>query len=327
LVPISTFHGSREKHRTEGIKPYWNIGGGIWSEEDGRKMAGGVLAALYYGCSGSTYSLHWKRFVIGVNIEAVSVPVATSAPGGSTNAYVVSGQETFLVDPAAETKPLTRALRDRDVDHILVTHTHSDHVGGVSHYARQSDACVWAHESFVDRFIDTTGVEPDATFREGSCIGECTVLHTPGHAPDHVVFGFGDVGMVGDVAFNDGSVFVGGSDGDMRAYLTSLRRLLTRDFTRMNPGHGSVIFEPKRTITQLIHHRLMRETKVCEAVYSGAETIEKIVKKAYEKDVSKLQTLAELTVKAHLEKLQVEEKVTWDGVTAHPVKHDMTMDD
>lgn len=254
-----------------------------------------------------------------MNVKAVSVPVSTSAPGGATNSYVVSGQELFLVDPADETEALTSAIGENGIDHIVVTHTHSDHVGGLSYYSDQTGVCVWAHESFVDRFIEVTGVEPDATFRAGSCIGEATVLHVPGHAPDHVVYAFGDVGIVGDMAFEEGSVFVGGTDGNMRAYLTSLRRLLMQEFTRLYPGHGPMIGDPNKTIARLIQHRLMREKNVLEAVRSGAETIEEIVTFAYDKDVSAVQTLAALSVKAHLEKLRVEKKVAWDGVVARPI--------
>lgn len=254
-----------------------------------------------------------------MNVKAVSVPVSTSAPGGATNSYLVSGQELFLIDPADESKALSQAIGENEIDHIVVTHTHSDHVGGVSHYGNQSGACVWAHESFVDRFVEVTGVEPDATFREGSCIGEASVLQTPGHAPDHVVYAFGDVGIVGDMAFEEGSVFVGGTDGDMRAYLTSLRRLLVQEFTRLYPGHGPTIGNPSRTISRLIQHRLMREKNVLGAVHSGAETLEEIVTTAYDKDVSDVQTLAALSVRAHLEKLEVEKKVTWDENMARSI--------
>ncbi len=253
-----------------------------------------------------------------MKIEAVSVPVSTSAPGGATNAYIVSGEESFLVDPADETELLSSSVKQYGIDHIVVTHTHSDHVGGVSDYGERTGARVWAHESYVNRFIEATGMEPDATFRDGSCIGEVTVLDAPGHAPDHVAYVFGDSGITGDLVFGEGSVFVGGADGNMRAYLTSLRRMLQQHFERLYPGHGPVIADPNEAITQLIHHRMMREKNVFEAVQSGAECIEDIVSKAYEKDVSEVQKLAELSVRAHLEKLRVEQKVTWDGGVARP---------
>lgn len=255
-----------------------------------------------------------------MNVEEVSVSVPTSAPGGATNAYVVTGEESYLVDPAEESEALTRLVGENAIDHLVVTHTHSDHIGGVSYYRDRTDACVWAHESFVSRFREATGVVPDATFREGTPIGEAIVLHMPGHAPDHVVFAFGDIGIAGDMAFEEGSVFVGGTDGDMRAYLTSLRRLLHQDFTDLYPGHGPVITAPEETITRLIHHRMMREQNVLEAVRSGAESLTAIVSEAYEKDVSDVQTLAELSVGAHLEKLRVEKKVTWDGEVARAMQ-------
>lgn len=254
-----------------------------------------------------------------MNVEAVSIPVSTSAPGGATNAYVVSGKESYLVDPAAESEALTRLVGKYTIDHVVVTHTHADHIGGLSFYRDRTDACVWAHEAYVGRFRESTGVTPDATFREGTSLGDATVMHTPGHSPDHVVYAFGDIGIAGDMAFEEGSVFVGGSDGDMRAYLTSLRRLLHQDFMDLYPGHGPVITGAEEAIERLIRHRIMREQSVLDAVRSGAETLTAIVSKAYEKDVSNVQTLAELSVRAHLEKLDVEKKVSWDGEVARAV--------
>ena len=251
--------------------------------------------------------------------ERVPVPVDTAAPGGTTNAYVLGSERAVLVDPAAETAALDAALDGRRVDTILVTHVHPDHVGGVAAYTDRG-ATVLSKAGYEGRFERATGVAPDDTFRDGTTIetdaGSLTVASTPGHAPDHVALGFDDGVLVGDLAIASGSVVVAAGEGDIRGYLTALRRLYARDPERLYPGHGPAIDEPRAVLERLIAHRLDREATVLQAVTEGAETVAEITDVAYEKDVSGMRGLAEATVEAHLEKLAVEGRVAWDGARA-----------
>lgn len=251
--------------------------------------------------------------------DRVPVRVATRWPGGRTNAYVVGEQEALLVDPPAVDPALTAAVDERDVAHVAVTHTHRDHTGAVDHYARRCNATVWARAGRVERFVSATGCEPDATFREGTSVGPTSVIETPGHAPDHVAYRVDDTALVGDLAVAEGSLFVGGDDGDLRAYLTSLRRLRHTDLTRLYPGHGPVVVDPPGTLDRLIHHRIDREQRILAAVADGARTIDGVTEAAYQKDLTGVADLARLTVEAHLEKLAVEGRVEWAGERVTPV--------
>ncbi|WP_435076908.1 MBL fold metallo-hydrolase [Halococcus sp. AFM35] len=251
-----------------------------------------------------------------MNPTQIPVSVRTAAPGGETNTYLIGHEHALLVDPAAETPPLDGALDD--VEHLLVTHTHPDHVGGVAAYADR--ATVWARAGYEERFERATGVSPDRLFGPGTRIetddGTVEVLATPGHAPDHVALTADGGMLVGDLAVAEGSVVVGSDDGDMRGYLTALRRLHARNPTRLYPGHGPVIDEPRGVVERLISHRLRRERAVLRAVREGARTVAAITDRAYGKDLSGVRKLAERTVEAHLEKLAVEGRVEWDGERA-----------
>lgn len=253
------------------------------------------------------------------SVERVAVPVATRWPDGRTNAYVVGETDALLVDPPAVTAELTDVVDARDVAHIAVTHAHRDHAGAVDHYAERCDATVWARAGREHRFGRVARTAPNRTFREGTAVGPATVLETPGHAPDHVAFRVGDVALVGDLAVAEGSVFVGGEDGDMRAYLVSLRRLYHADLGRLYPGHGGVVEAPRATLERLLAHRRDRERQVLGAVESGARALEAVTDAAYAKDLTGVVDLARLTVAAHLEKLAAEGRVRWDGERAAPV--------
>jgi len=253
-----------------------------------------------------------------VNVERVPVSIETLSPRGATNAYLLDGEEPVLVDPAARSDALDRAVADRDVAHVLVTHAHPDHVGGVAHYAESCGATVWARAGREARFERATGVAPDRTFRRGTAVGPATVLETPGHAPDHVALAAGGAVLAGDLVVAEGSVLVDVDEGDLRAYLTSLRRLYARDPGRLYPGHGPVVDDPRAAVERLVRHRLDREAKVLAAVRDGARTLEAVTDAAYEKDLSGVRDAARRTVAAHLEKLAVERTVTWDGRRAAP---------
>jgi glyoxylase-like metal-dependent hydrolase (beta-lactamase superfamily II) len=267
-------------------------------------------------------------------VHRVAVPVSSTVPTGATNAYLVGSEWALLVDPPARHADLDALLDRVEVAHLAVTHTHPDHVGGVAAYAARTDATVWARRGRTEEFEAATGVAPDRTLCEGTVLdtdaGPVEVVDTPGHARDHVAFVLAGAGeseaatgpdvtgrrrtvLCGDLAVAEGSVVVGAPEGDMRAYLTSLRRLRAREPARLYPGHGPPIDDPRATLDRLIHHRLARERRVAAAVDAGARTLDEVVDAAYDKDLTGVRDLAASTVAAHLEKLAVEGRVVWNG--------------
>jgi len=200
---------------------------------------------------------------------------------------VLGGTDALLVDPAARTDALDAA----------VTHHHPDHVGAVAEYARRG-ATVWARNGRTDAFATAAGVDPDRRFRDGTAIGTgdgaVQVVDTPRHAPEHVAFLVDDAAVVGDLAVAEGSVAVPAPEGDMRACLSSLRRLLS--------------------------HRLDRERRVEAAVRAGADTVDAVLGAAYDEDLSRVRDLVRGTVLAHLEKPAVESRVRLDGERVRPAR-------
>jgi glyoxylase-like metal-dependent hydrolase (beta-lactamase superfamily II) len=252
-----------------------------------------------------------------MDVTRVPVETATRGPGGATNAYLLGRDDALLVDPAARTDALDDAVDGSSVAHVAVTHHHPDHVGAVADYADACDAALWARTGRADAFERATGVAPDRTFLPGDRIetgeGAVELVETPGHAQEHVAFAWPEGAVVGDLAVAAGSVVVGAPEGDMRAYLTSLRRLRARGFETLYPGHGPVIEDPQATLARLIDHRLDRERTVRRAVAAGARTVEAVLDGAYDKDLSGVRDLARATVRAHLEKLAVEGDLAFDG--------------
>lgn len=248
-------------------------------------------------------------------ITRIPIEVETYFPGSGTNAYVVGASDGLLVDPAGRSDELNRAVEDR-ARHLALTHHHPDHVGAVAHYADSWGLTVWALAGRVDEFIEETGVTPDRTFRPGTTLpiaGELEVMDIPGHAAEHVAFIHPDGMISGDLALAEGSVVIGTRDGDMRAYLASLRRVMARDPEQLYPGHGPVVESPRDVCLRLLSHRRYRENRVLEAIEDGHRTAEAIVTATYEKDISDVYFLAKETVRAHIEKLAIQGIVEYDG--------------
>lgn len=246
----------------------------------------------------------------------VALPMG-GVPDGSVNAYLLGREPTVLVDPGVQTQDLDEAVAERAVDAILATHTHPDHVGALAHYAKTTGATVYARRWRERQFERTTGVTPDHSLAEGDTIdlgadGTIKVMETPGHAIDHLAFQTPAGTVCGDLAIATGSLAVTVPGGDMRAYLTSLRRLYARNPPRLLPGHGPVAEDAQGTIRRLIDHRRRRERRVRRAVAGGACDLDSVVDAAYEKDLTGVRRLAEGTVRAHLQKLAVEGELVWD---------------
>ncbi len=256
------------------------------------------------------------RSNVAEGVVRVSVPVDGRVPTGSTAAYILA--DGLLVDPANRTDDLDAAVDAARIDHVAVTHAHPDHVGAVADYAAETGATVWCRRGFESRFAAAAGIEPHRTFVEGTRIPIGTgvdVIDTQGHAPDHVAFEAEGGTVCGDVAVAEGSVAVAAPDGDLRGYLVGLRRLHARNPPRLLPGHGPIIDDPRATCRRLLDHRRDRERRVVAAVRGGAADVDAVVDAAYDKDVSGVYDLARATVVAHLEKLDVEGRVSFDAAT------------
>jgi len=168
----------------------------------------------------------------------------------------------LIVDPGDEAEKLLNAIDSLGVelDGILLTHTHFDHVGAVAPVARATGAEVWVPEiekgvlADINSFVPWPGFGPFEDYDAEHTVGggeklelagfEIDVIFTPGHSPGHVTYSVPDETAVfsGDVLFQ-GSV--GRTDlpgGDWATLLESIRTLVDDlpEETRVYPGHMGI---------------------------------------------------------------------------------------
>lgn len=234
-----------------------------------------------------------------------------------TNTYLLAGRVPALVDAgvgdAAHVEAVSDALAGAVLARVLVTHGHSDHVGGLSTLAQR-----WPSIRVL-RFPEISEAYVDA--------GDARLLaiHTPGHAPDHLCFLDEDSGDLycGDMVRAGGTIVIPASKGgSLREYLDSLKRIRRMAPRRLLPGHGAAIDDPATVIADYLAHRAEREEQIIGVLRGGSRSPAEIARDVYGELPPALVAAAVDSVLAHLLKLQEDGRATpaaspW-GATAGP---------
>jgi glyoxylase-like metal-dependent hydrolase (beta-lactamase superfamily II) len=250
-----------------------------------------------------------------------------------TNSYVVGSGEVAVIDPGPaderHLKAVASAIKNERLAFILVTHSHRDHcegaralqelAGGIvaSFGPTGTERCTGVPGLSYD-FVDPAFV-PDRALKDGDSIRlrgfTLDVLHTPGHAPDHLCFALMGQRTVftGDHVMGWNTTVIAPPEGNMALFLASLGRLMQRYDKMFLPGHGGRIQTPRRVVKAYIMHRKWREQTILACLGEGIRTIPSIVARLYGSLGYELKQAAALSVLAHLEHLIDRELVTAEG--------------
>ncbi|WP_420393635.1 MBL fold metallo-hydrolase [Acuticoccus sp.] len=276
---------------------------------------------------------HGELVPLGEGIARVTAPNEGPFTGAGTNTYLVGTDRLMIIDPgpddADHVAAVTTAVAGREVTHILLTHTHRDHVGALQALRSAVGGEVIAegpHRLSRPLFDGETnpferagdnGFRPDRSVADGDTVdnGETVlgVITTPGHAANHVVYERGADCFSGDHVMGWSTSVVAPPDGSMGAYMASLDKLIATSHVRFLPGHGGAIDEPAKVVSAIKTHRLLRERAILERIVEGDRTVADIVEALYGGIDPRLRGAAGLSVLAHLEKLAEEGRVDGDG--------------
>jgi glyoxylase-like metal-dependent hydrolase (beta-lactamase superfamily II) len=245
----------------------------------------------------------------------VTEPVFISAenPGALTgrgnNTWLLPGREPALIDAGVgapgHIRAIEAALAGQSLRRVLVTHGHADHASGMPALrARWPDveACKWPSTD------DRGGWTPLSEAQRVQA-GDATleVIHTPGHALDHVCFWDRTRRRLfaGDMLLRGTTVMIpAGRGGGLRAYMASLERLAALEPARIYPGHGPIIDDPLPLIAEYLEHRRLRDRQVAACLADGLTNLDAIVDRIYPELAAPLRAAARATVEAHIEKLR-----------------------
>ncbi|UPV75471.1 MBL fold metallo-hydrolase [Halorussus limi] len=190
--------------------------------------------------------------------------VTADAETFTCNAYLAEGERTVLVD-AGSMPGVVDVVADRveDVDAVVLTHQHGDHVG-------QLDAVLDAYDPellcYADHPRRTEEISDGDTVEIGD--EEFEAVHSPGHADDHLAFVSdstlfsGDVVVYNDGAFDDGSFGRTDMAGQSREReIESIREILDRmgeGVGSMYAGHGDEFHGDVREVVERALERAER---------------------------------------------------------------------
>ena len=249
-----------------------------------------------------------RPVALATGLVRVTAPNPGMMTGPGTNSYLVGTAEVAVIDPgpdeASHVDALVEAGRQR-IRWIVVTHTHPDHAPAAAPLAERTGAEVLG-------FGPRDGFVPDRSVDEGfELAGDdfcLRALHTPGHASNHLCWLLEGERVLfsGDHVMQGSTVVIAPPDGDMAAYLRSLRVLLELDppLCAIAPGHGSLIEDPAAAVSAVVAHRLERESAVARALSTaGRARVDDLLPVVYADVHEALYPVARYSLWAHLRKL------------------------
>ncbi len=268
-----------------------------------------------------------------------------------TGTYIVGHGDVAVIDPGptidGHRDALAAALAGERVRTIVVTHCHGDHspLAAWLHETTGAPTVAFGPHGAVDDEPDEPDPEdvaaddaaeapdphdepketldlafdPDLRVADGEVAATgpgytLRAVHTPGHTSNHMCYALDEARALftGDHVMGWSTTIVSPPDGDMRAYIDSLRKVQGRADSVLWPTHGAPVTDPAPFLQAYLDHRLEREAQVLEMVRAGVTKIVDIVDILYVDVKPELHKPARRSVLAHLVKLVDDGQVACD---------------
>lgn len=225
-----------------------------------------------------------------------------------TNTWVVGRDPCWIIDPgpALDTHLRTvaaEAERRGGAGGIAVTHDHFDHAEGTEGLRVMLGG---------DVPVAAARLMANVKLADGDPFGPLRTIATPGHAPDHLTFAFGDALFTGDAVVGTGTAFLFPDPGALRDYLRALEHLRALDAQVICPGHGPLVTDPRAKLDEYLAHRLDREAKLVTGLEEGRRSIDELLDAAWDDVPEPMRPVAAVTLATHLDKLADEGRLPDD---------------
>lgn len=243
----------------------------------------------------------------------------TLPPANRTNAFVIGD---ILIDPSpkdeAELAKFEYTIKDLDINKIMLTHHHPDHIQFSNKLALKYK---WPmlmsgftkdiiERKFDKNFFKDIQVQiiKEADIVTQSLGHDVVVYEVPGHDEGQLALAPTTMNwfIAGDLFQGVGTVVVGDEEGDMAKYFNTLEKVIKLNPKRVIPSHG-IALGGTNILQKTLEHRKMRESQVKKLSDEGKE-LEEILMALYGEVDQRLWPYARKNIASHLEKLLNEEK-------------------
>lgn len=180
-----------------------------------------------------------------------------------TNCYIVANEKAkgvTIIDPGAEANKILEHLGNKEIDSVILTHGHFDHISAIDILAKNYDFKLYIHQEDAEMLNDPMKNLSDQFLPEKLIIQhdyisyidneiiissglEFKALHTPGHSKGSSCLLINVDGE--NILFTGDTLFAGGYGrtdlygGDFSTIVNSMRRLYKlKDYYYCYPGHG-----------------------------------------------------------------------------------------
>lgn len=238
------------------------------------------------------------------------------APIGKPLMSVICYQvDNILIDTGAKNarQSLLKLLDRAALEQVYLTHYHEDHAGNAGYLNARLGLPVFAHPFTQAMLSQKVKLQPYELYMWGSLecadvepLGDCfdsehhsfSVIHTPGHSHDHVVFLEKNQGWL-----FSGDMFLGARikyfrrDEHIRQTIDSLKLIVSLDFDKLFCGHNPQMHQPKKRLQQKIDHLENIGAEVAQLHERGIpenEIMKRLLKKK-ESWLAKLITLGDVS--------------------------------
>ena len=263
------------------------------------------------------------------NVQRLTAPNPGVMTGPGTNSYLVGDPDTgyIAIDPGpADDEHLQRLWRAAggQIKAIVCTHSHPDHSPGAAPLqalctnkppilglASKPTARVNSRFTPERELTDGEKLVLHGTGAQGDITHTLRVVHTPGHAANHLCLVLEEDGLLfsGDHVLNGSTTVIDPPDGHMGDYLDSLDKLAAAceagGIEFILPAHGHVLGFAHQAITHLRAHRLKREAKIAAAMQALPQgSLQEWVEKAYDDVPPRLWPVAARSLQAHVDHIR-----------------------
>ena len=224
------------------------------------------------------------------------------------HSLVIDDRRRAIIDAASDREKLLAFHQVRQVDILITSHAHEDHImfnylfDRAAFWVHEADACgfidiktliepfepteeeaaVW--EEFITSECNYVPRAPDRLLHDGDVLNfgesQAVVVHSPGHTPGHCCFHFPQERLLFlcDMDLTKTGPYYGDPGSDLNLTICSLSRLMEFDVDMYLTSHGKGIHEGN---PELIGHYLdiifQREHRLLDFLRQGPKTLEEIV--------------------------------------------------